>query len=93
MHKSGRFSDAPSKAFSRHLRKIGVKRPRLSFHSLRHTFSAALKRLSAEWEARQRLLGHAVAGVAGRYGDSYEAEAFDMQLLHMRAELIERLEF
>ena len=91
MHKSGRLSDAPSKAFSRHLRKIGIKRPRLSFHSLRHTFSAALKRLSAEWEDRQRLLGHAVAGVAGRYGDSYEAEAFDMQLLHKRAELIERL--
>lgn len=94
MHKSGRFSDAPSKAFSRHLKKINVKRPRLSYHSLRHTFIAAMKRAApAEAETRLRLVGQAVAGVAGRYGDSYEAEAFDMELLHRRAELIKRLEF
>jgi integrase len=93
-HSSGRFSDAPSKAFRRHLEKIGVKRPKLSFHSLRHTFIAAMKRtVPAEFETRERLVGHAVAGVAGRYGCDYEDEALDMVLLSRRAEVVERLPF
>jgi len=42
-HSSGRYSDALSKAFRRHLEKIGIKRPKLSFHSLRHSFAAQFK--------------------------------------------------
>jgi integrase len=76
-HKSGRFSDGPSKAFARCLRAIGIKRPRLSFHSLRHSFVAALKRgAPRDAETRERLVGHALPGLAGRYGDSYRAEAW-----------------
>ncbi len=93
-HKSGRLSDAPSKAFSRHLKRIGIKRPRLSFHSLRHTFLAAMKRgAPRDSESRERLAGHTIAGVAGRYGDSYEAEAHDMTVLIERAKLIGSLRF
>jgi len=94
MHSSGRFSDAPSNAFSRHLTKIGIKRPRLSFHSLRHTLLAALKRAApAEAGTRERLVGHPLAGVAGRYGNSYEAEAEDLELLNKRAAVLKRVRF
>jgi integrase len=91
-HSSGRFSDAPSKAFGRHLRAIGLKRRKLSFHSLRHTFASRFKVAAPrEVETRERLLGHAVTGVAGRYGGDYLSEASDMPLL--RARVLEKLKF
>ena len=91
-HKSGRYSDAPSKAFTRHLRDIGIKRNKLSYHSLRKTFSARLMTVApADGENRERLIGHATKGVAAHYRDSYEAEANDMALLAHRAKLIELL--
>jgi integrase len=93
-HKSGRYSDAPSKAFSRHLKKIGIKRPRLSFHSLRHTFIDRLKTFAPDQlETRERLVGHATKGIAGIYGGDYEAEAKDMGLLQHRAEVLARIRF
>ncbi len=93
-HRSGRFSDAPSKAFPRHLRDIGLYRAGLSFHSLRHTFAAVWKReRSQDIETRERLLGHKVAGVSGRYGSSFEAEAGDMALLRNRADVMAGLKF
>ena len=93
-HTSGRYSDAPSKAFSYHLKKIDIKRPKLSYHSLRHTFLAEFKRYAArDFETRERLVGHAVSGVAGRYGNSYEAEALDMDLLIERAKVLDLLKF
>lgn len=93
-HKTGRYSDAPSKAFSRHLKLNALKRPKLSFHSLRHTFAATFSRCAPrDSETRERLLGHTIPGVAGRYGNSYEAEAHDMQLLIERSKAIEMLRF
>jgi len=93
-HRSGRFSDAPSKAFSRHLKVLGIKRPKLSFHSLRKTFGDKLRSAApADFENRERLLGHASNGVAAHYHGSYEAEADDTDLLVHRAKLIERLQF
>jgi integrase len=93
-HSSGRLSDAPSKAFRRHLESIGLKRSKLSFHSLRHVFAARFKVAApTEAETRERLLGHSVPGVAGRYGGSYEAEACDMKLLEHRARVLELLTF
>lgn len=93
-HRTGRYSDAPSKAFSRHLKKLGIKRPKLSFHSLRHSFAAEFKRTAPrDIEARERLMGHHVPGVAGRYGGSYEAEAADFVLLHDRARIVPLLQF
>lgn len=93
-HKSGRNSDAPSKAFTRHLKNIGIKRDKLSFHSLRHTFTAALKRHAPrDPESRERLLGHTYPGLAARYGDSYEAEAHDMILLAERAKVLRLVKF
>lgn len=91
---TGRLSGAPSKRFSYHLEKIGIKKPRLSYQSLRHTFIGRLKTVAPrDAETRERLVGHAVAGVAGRYGNSYEAEAEDMDLLVERAKVIELVRF
>jgi integrase len=93
-HSSGRFSDALSKAFGRHLRAIGLKRRKLSFHSLRHTFAERFKVAApSEVETRERLLGHAVTGVAGRYGGDYLAEASDMKLLAHRASIMDGIKF
>lgn len=94
LRKTGRFSDAPSKAFRRHLTATGLKRPTLSFHSLRHAFAAEFKRMApTDVETRERLMGHAVNGVAGRYGNSYEAEANDLNLLVSRAATLRKLDF
>jgi integrase len=93
-HSSGRFSDALSKAFRRHLEALGIKRPKLSFHSLRHNFADRFKvDASREVETRERLLGHDVPGVAGRYGSNYKAESNDLTLLAKRAAIIEILKF
>lgn len=93
-HKSGRYSDGPSKAFARHLKAVGIKRPKLSFHSLRHTFVAVMKRCAPrDAETRERIIGHTLPGLSGRYGDSYRAEAHDMALLTERAKVVSLLQF
>ncbi len=91
-HRSGRFSDALGKSFTYRLKKFGIKRPKLSFHSLRHTFEARLKVTAPrEAEARERIAGHALKGEAARYGNSYEAEAADMDWLKVKANVINTL--
>ena len=92
--RTGRFSDAPGKDFARRIKALGIGRDGLSFHSLRHTFAAEWKRRHPlDNENRLRILGQAVAGVAGRYGDGYVGEANDMVLLEARAKLVEALRF
>lgn len=94
VHKTGRLSDAQGKAFSRHLKLLKIKRPKLSFHSLRHSFAAAFNRAAPDAvETRERLLGHTVPGVQGRYGDGYQSEALDMDLLHKRARVVRSIRF
>ena len=93
-HKSGRYSDAPSKAFTRHLRGIGIKRAKLSYQSLRKTFSSRLMTAApSDFESRERLIGHATKGVSAHYRGSYEAEANDTMVLEHRVKVIERLRF
>jgi integrase len=75
-------------------KRLKLKRDKLSFHSLRHTFAMALKRVpTCDVETRERLLGHSVGGMAQRYGGGYEAEAQDVQLLLKRASIIEKMRF
>lgn len=94
LHRTGRYSDAASKAFGRHLKALGIKHKKLSFHSLRHTFKAEFQRVaSQEVETRERLMGHQVPGMAGRYGSSYESEAKDLALLAARAKILALLQF
>ncbi len=92
--RTGRLSHEPSKWFSRHLEAIGLKRERLSFHSLRKTFAARLMTLApADFETRERLTGHGTPGVAAHYRNSYEAEAHDKELLAHRAKVVELLRY
>lgn len=94
VHRSGKLSDSVSKAFTRHLKKLDLKRDGLSFHSLRHTFGAKFKlHAPLETETRERLMGHAVAGVAGRYGNCYETEARDFDLIRARAKILNKIDF
>jgi integrase len=94
VHRTGRKSDATGKKFTYQLKKAGIKRSRLSFHSLRHNFKQAWDRThSSAVETRERLMGHAISGVAGRYGSGYVGEANDMILLAARAELLSKVDF
>jgi integrase len=94
-HASGRLSDTPSKKYGRLLKAIGLKEARLSFHSLRHDFGAEWKRKHPmAVEPRERLMGHTLeAGQTGRYGDDFQSEALDMELLKSRADLLRALDF
>jgi integrase len=88
-------SQDPSKKFGEILTAIGIKKKGLSFHSLRHGFTAEWKRKHPlAVEPRERLLGHILEdGQKGRYGDSYRDEALDMELLKSRADLLRALDF
>lgn len=44
--------------------------PRLSAYSLRHTFAEAMRSAGVLNHTQDRLLGHTVPGIAGRYGSS-----------------------
>ena len=91
---TGRYSAQAGTNFAYLLRKLGIKRDGLSLYSLRHTWAAEFKRRHPrDNEARERLMGHTVPGVAGRYGDDYDAEANDPALLETRAKLVEALRF
>jgi integrase len=94
IHRTGRMSDAVGKRFTYHLKRVGIKRPRLSLRSLRHSFKICWDREHQQAiEARERLMGHAVPGVAGRYGSGYAGEALDMELLQSRAALLSTVRF
>ena len=89
VHRSGRLSDDVGKKFSRHLQKFGLKRGKLSFHSLRHTFVEEFKKkCPRDEESRERIVGHALLGVKGRYGSNYKAEAMDEEFINARATLV-----
>lgn len=91
---TGRHSDAASKAFSYQLKKLGLKSAKLSIYSLRHNWAEEWKRTHLhDSETRERLLGHVVAGVAGRYGAGYDGEANDTALLTARAKMMDALKF
>lgn len=92
-HVSGRKSDAFGKHFARFLKSLNLKHPKLDFHSFRHTFVAGCDASRVEFSIRERLLGHDLKGQAGRYGQSYEQEQADMDLLLARHSELRKLEF
>lgn len=89
-HKSGRYSDAAGKRFAYHLKRLGIKRPKLNCHSLRHTFSDRMKLLAPrDAETCERIIGHVIPGVRGRYGKDFAKEAMDMELLVERNKVLQ----
>lgn len=66
---TGYYSDQASKDFSRYIESIGAKTAKTSFHSFRHTFKDACRHAGVNPDINDILLGHALPGMAGRYGD------------------------
>jgi integrase len=92
-HASGRLSDSFGKHFARFLRSVGIDGDKVNFHSFRHNFSAASDACGAEFSARERIMGHALAGQAARYGDRYAKEQDDMRLLEVRNGQLQKLPY
>ena len=69
----GFYGSSFSKWFGRFKRKIGIKNPKLTFHSFRHTFINYLKQKGAEEAWIKELVGHANDSITtGRYGKRLE---------------------
>lgn len=65
----GYYSDTSSKDFARYLTQLKIKTPKTSFHSFRHNFKDACRHVGVSSDTNDILLGHALSGMAGRYGD------------------------
>ncbi|WP_299947294.1 site-specific integrase [uncultured Ruegeria sp.] len=66
---TGYYSDQASKDFNRYIDRIGAKTAKTSFHSFRHNFKDACRHAGVQPDINDILLGHALPGMAGRYGD------------------------
>ncbi len=81
----GYYSDPFQKWFSRFLNKAGAKRPRTSFHSLRHCFRDALREGDVSREAVLALGGWAGSGVADQiYGGGLRASSLAREIAKIR---------
>lgn len=74
--KAQRPGDAFGKRWARHLDALGITDKGLTFHSLRHTFSTAMRECGVEKAYRDRLGGWSGGGVAESYGK------YDLKTLH-----------
>ena len=71
----GKFSSAYTKRLGRFKRKPGITDPKLTFHSLRHTFVNELKQQGVSEHVIAQLIGHANSSITmGRYGKDYDVE-------------------
>ena len=71
--------------FTRMFKQLGLKRPAISLHSLRHTLTVKLAQARTYPPLQNRLLGHAV-------GKSVEDRVYLGSLLYSVKELSEALE-
>ena len=70
--KYGKRSSAFSKWFGNHKRSAGLQDPKLTFHSLRHTFVNGLKQLEVAETVIAELVGHTNHSITlSRYGKRY----------------------
>lgn len=78
-------SPLPSLWFTRLLRVLGVKRPAVSLHSLRHTLATLLEKLRTHPSLMRRLIGHAL-------GNDVESRVYLASVTYSPKELQEALE-
>ena len=64
----GYYSSSMSRFFSRHLKVIGVKTKKTSFHSLRHNFISECRDAGVPLDHRKAMTGHSEGGMGARYG-------------------------
>jgi len=67
--------------FKRLCDKLGIRGPRCSFHTLRHTFGKCYIRNGGDVFRLQRILGHASLQMTRRY---VELDTADLQVVHHR---------
>lgn len=87
------FSDKPSKFYSELLKRTGIKRKGIKFHSFRHTFIESLTATDIEDSRLNSITGHAQTGVAHQiYKKTFTADElkpymdkliFDIDLSHL----------
>lgn len=71
----GKWGDNTSKWFSRKVAALQLKGRRLSFHSFRHTFEDALRRVDLhDTPLGNAITGRSTAGVSKNYGSKYPVE-------------------
>ncbi|KGB55030.1 Phage integrase [Sphingopyxis sp. LC81] len=74
-HQLGKWGDGTSKWFSRKIDKLKLVGTNLSFHSLRHSFEDALKRVDLhDTPVGNAITGRWSAGVSKNYGTKYSLE-------------------
>lgn len=74
-HQLGKWGDGTSKWFSRQIRKLDLIGTNLSFHSLRHSFEDALKRVDLhDTPVGNAITGRWSAGVSKNYGTKYSLD-------------------
>ena len=91
----GFYSSPFSKWFGRYKKKVGIDNPKVTFHSLRHTFINALKQHGVEEAKIKELVGHKETSITmGRYGKRYEPRALSttIELLTFAVETPVRFE-
>ena len=80
MGSKGKYSDTFSKHFSEVLKKLGIKRPKITFHSFRHSFADACRRAAIPTDVKDALMGHNNGDVGRDYGDGYSIEDMNSYL-------------
>ena len=65
---TGAYSYIPSKLFANFLKQIGVKTPKINYHSFRHTFRDAMRRAHLRSYTEDALCGWASGIVKDEYG-------------------------
>lgn len=83
--KYGKLSGGFGKHFARFLKSIALKRPKLDFHSFRHTWTDACRNSRLPNEIIYALKGEALKGTLARYGDGRT----DLEILGEYTEAIE----
>ena len=83
----GYYSSNLSRWFNEHLLpSVGAKTSKTSFHSFRHNYEDALKDAEVYGEWIDRLQGHKVPGMRGRYGSAGSAKRLYEQVCKVRYE-------
>lgn len=67
---SGYYSNKSSKDFNDYIDALGIKTKKTKFHSFRHNFKDACRHSGVHPDINDILLGHALPGMSGRYGNA-----------------------
>ena len=83
----GYYSDGFQKWFGKHLRRIGAKAPKTSFHSFRHCFRDALREADVPRDAVLAIGGWAAGGTEETYGGGLRPRTLLREIRKVRYDL------